>query len=53
MLAPRTCPPPSGSGVTAAPLACWQCDEDDDGQLSLAEFKSALGGEDDDDDGDA
>eukprot|EP00320_Phaeocystis_rex_P001189 CAMPEP_0119066194 /NCGR_PEP_ID=MMETSP1178-20130426/8819_1 /TAXON_ID=33656 /ORGANISM="unid sp, Strain CCMP2000" /LENGTH=115 /DNA_ID=CAMNT_0007047775 /DNA_START=51 /DNA_END=398 /DNA_ORIENTATION=- len=30
------------------------CDRDDDGQLSLAEFKLALGGEDEDDvDGDA
>jgi hypothetical protein len=37
--------------VTAVPCACWQCDEDDDGQLSRAEFMSALGG--DDDDGDA
>ena len=50
--APRTCRP-SGCGVTAAPCACWQCDADDDGQLSLAEFKLALGGEDEDIDGDA
>ena len=35
--------------MTAGSCACWQCDQDDDGQLSLDEFKSALGGEDEDD----
>ena len=42
---------PSRCGVTAVPCARWQCDTDDDGQVSRAEFMSALGG--DDDDGDA
>ena len=42
---------PSRCGVTAVPCARWQCDTDDDGQVSRAEFLSALGG--DDDDGDA
>lgn len=38
--------------MTAAPAA-WQCDQDDDGMLSWVEFKEALGGDDEDFDGDA